>query len=491
MKKINLVLIGCGRHSKRIYLPLIKKYQKNFRINLKAVIDIDDKKNLVEEYLNDFKFDCKKLFLKDYKLKNDYTLKKSQIYEINSFIKNMDIDSVIISTDPNSHKAYSLWALDNELNILIDKPICARNNASFDIKEAKKILSDFEEIEELYYIKKKQKKELIFSCMAQRRYHPAMIRIKKEIKNGFFATNCPISSITMLHSDGQWRMPNEILYEKYHGFNEGIGKCSHSGYHFFDIISWFLDDDLGKNKKYDQITIFSNFVRPMDFLSQINYSDYNNLFGEEFRNSHNKKTFDKISNDKRLGEIDAFINYCFLSKGKKLTSVNLSLVHNGFSTRNWFYPKKDLYKGNGRVRHESYIIEQGPFQSIHYHSYQSEQILSKKKKKKSIAGDEFHSEVLIFRNSKFFKNSKSFERIDFGSISPNDLKGYSRGHQEEARGNCFVEFFEAIQGIIEPLEMISTIEKHKRGVSLMSGAYMSACKELEGKNPLIKLEYKK
>lgn len=486
MNKINLLVIGCGRHAKRIYLPLIKKYSKEYNIELKGIIDIEDKKILVLEYLTELNIICKKLFIKNFKLTKDYKLTFGQKRLINEFIIDKEINSVIISSDPNSHKAYALWALEKGFNILMDKPITIRNNSSFDYCQAKKIISDFEEIKNLYQKKLIENKKLIFSCMAQRRYHPAMQKIKEEIKIGIEKTNCPITSITILHSDGQWRMPNEILYEKYHGFNEGIGKCSHSGYHFFDMIAWFLDDKLPNNKKIDSVKIFSNFLRPSDFLSQITYEDYANLFKSDFKNNTPKKYLKDIEKSKRLGEIDAFINFAFLSKNRKITNANLSLIHNGFSVRSWFFPKKDLYKGNGRVRHEVYIIEQGPFQSIHYHSYQSGQIIEKKSKNSEI-GQEFHSEVLIFRNP--ILNMKPFEKINFGKTSSNDLKGYSRGHQEEARGNCFLEFIKGSLGLIKNGDIKSSICDHKRGVILMSGAYISATRELKGKNPFIKLKY--
>ncbi|PIP61576.1 hypothetical protein COW99_03565 [Candidatus Roizmanbacteria bacterium CG22_combo_CG10-13_8_21_14_all_38_20] len=40
---------------------------------------------------------------------------------------------------------------------------------------------------------------------------------------------------------------------------------------------------------------------------------------------------------------------------------------------------KDLYKGNGRLRHESHFIEQGPFQAISFDSYQSKEVNPKLK----------------------------------------------------------------------------------------------------------------
>ena len=51
----NVLLIGCGPHAKRIYVPLLKKYKK--RIDLKCVVDVGEKKKDVNGFLNSLKCD--------------------------------------------------------------------------------------------------------------------------------------------------------------------------------------------------------------------------------------------------------------------------------------------------------------------------------------------------------------------------------------------------------------------------------------------------
>lgn len=52
-------------------------------------------------------------------------------------------------------------------------------------------------------------------------------------------------------------------------------------------------------------------------------------------------------------------------------NITINLLHNGFARRTWLNPGDDLYKGNGRVKHEHYSIQQDSFQNIQIHSYQS------------------------------------------------------------------------------------------------------------------------
>jgi predicted dehydrogenase len=495
MKQINLLIIGFGRHCKRIHHPLYEKYKTKFNISLKGIIDLESQKNDIENYLKKIQWklfpqDFDKIYFKDKKINQDFKLNKSEIIKLNNLKSRYNINAIILSSEPSSHKAYIDWALENDINILLDKPITSRKNSSMNEKEATNILKDHIRIEKKYLKKLQKNKDLLISCMSQRRYHPAMDKISEEISKVSKLTNCPVTSITALHSDGQWRMPQEILDEKYHGYNEGYGKCSHSGYHFLDMISLFLDKSIEScnNKHLNSVKINSSFVRPIDVLNQLNYVDYEKIFGKEFKENTTENNFNS-KKFRNMGEVDAFINFAFQNKSNhKICSVNLSLIHNGFSKRSWFEAKNDLYKGNGRVRHECFIIEQGPLQSIHYHSYQSDEIRNSDLSTKSEVGGELHSEVLIFRNSKLL-NGKAFEKINFGEIKPNDLEGYSRGHQEEARGNCFVEFFEFLQDRILRDNLKSDLFSHKHGVTLMAGTYISGTKEFRNKSSLVKMKY--
>ncbi len=118
----------------------------------------------------------------------------------------------------------------------MDKPISVNRSMSTDISAAEKLTKDYEELYKLYA----PKKDIIFSIVAQRRFHKGFQKVYNLIKEIFMETNCPITSIQINHSDGQWRLPNEIVDIDYHSFNQGFGKCSHSGYHFIDILNFFL-----------------------------------------------------------------------------------------------------------------------------------------------------------------------------------------------------------------------------------------------------------
>ena len=121
----------------------------------------------------------------------------------------------------------------------MDKPTTSEKNVSSDLKQAKKLISDYDKLAKIY-IEAKKKKHIVFSLMSQRRYHPLYKIMREKVIEIFNETNCPITSIQTSHSDGQWRTPSEIIDLEYHGYNLGYGKCSHSGYHCMDIINWLI-----------------------------------------------------------------------------------------------------------------------------------------------------------------------------------------------------------------------------------------------------------
>ena len=64
MKKINIMLIGCGPHSQRIYYPIIESIKTKYGADIKVVVDLDTKEKNVTEYLDNKKYTpCSKVFL--------------------------------------------------------------------------------------------------------------------------------------------------------------------------------------------------------------------------------------------------------------------------------------------------------------------------------------------------------------------------------------------------------------------------------------------
>lgn len=482
MQKINLMLIGCGLHAENMYIPLVKE---STSATLVSVVDLEDKKADIISFLDKQEVKPASLFfLKKASLLGNFELSENNKDELNKIVQDFQINAVIISTEPLSHKTYMEWALQNNLHILIDKPITVQEEASTNETQAIKILEDFESLVNLYEKKLIEKPGLVVSCVAQRRYHPAMQFMKDNMMDVYNKTNCPVSSMSLLHADGQFRLPKEINNERYHGYIEGYGKCSHSGYHFFDIFNWFTKDTL-KEKHIDKAKIYADFYRPADFNNLIRTQDYQKVFGDNYSDyTKSQKEVETFP----TGELDANISVTLMSGKLKVTMANIFLIHNSFSNRSWLEANKDLYKGNGRVKHESYIIEQGPFQSIHYHCYQGIPESDVSSEEQQVGpGTTLHSEVYIFRNHKLV-GGKNFEKVNFGPETSEQIPWHN-GHRFKARKDCFEEFLLGIEGKISSKNMLSNLISHREGTILMSGSYLSAAREYNNKDGIVYMPY--
>lgn len=325
--------------------------------------------------------------------------------------------------------------------------------------------------------------------MAQRRFQTTIDLIRREIKRCFAKTNCPVTNIQTFHSDGQWRTPTECVEEIYHGYNQGYGKCSHTGYHFFDIVPYILSAGLSDSKKYECVEVFAHAVRPLDVLSQFNIDDYISLFGDgEYTkyNPHSQSELHELM--PYFGEIDCQSSIAFKNGGNIITTALFNLTHNGFSRRSWpSIDGVDLYKGNGRVSHESHIIQQGPFQTIHLHSYKSDDPNEKSSDNLEIVGTKRHLAIFIFRNNKLI-GGKGTEVIRLDDLEK--LEGDSMGLIVKPKSKCFFEFVDAVRGKITREDMKSDFSQHEHGAVLVSAVYQSMCNQLTGNSPLIRMPLK-
>ena len=479
-----IIFIGLGRHAKRVHVPLLKKFKQKYNFSIVGVVDLNNKLKDIDNYLKEYGFFQQKLLpvnKEDFSKSDKLFHNKKQALE--KEIKKLGANIAIISCDDKYHETYIELCLKNNIHILIEKPLFTQDFSSVNYNKAKKLIAMYENIAVAYKKALKRNPNLLFSIISQRRYHPAFERIKQEVKEVYEKTNCPITHSKFYHSDGQWRMPDELLEETYHGYNRGIGKCSHSGYHFFDTLAQVMKL-ITDEKRPERVVVESNFVRPNDVLEQINLKDHKKVF----KNFKAKSKSELEKNMANYGEVDASINYSFMRKGKIISFSDLILVHNGFSNRSWFKPNEELYKWNRRLRHENHTICQGPYQSIHFHSYQSDETKNKKLKYCKDVGGELHFEVHIFRNKKLLKTTKpQFEKLSFDNFKlPNDNFYAPRGHQEYSKYLCLEDFFQSLR---KGKKTKSNYLDHYHSHLLYSLAYMSGAKDFNKKQKKVVYEW--
>ncbi|MBB5888265.1 NUDIX hydrolase, partial [Lactovum miscens] len=295
----------------------------------------------------------------------------------------------------------------------------------------------------------------MFEIQTQRRSHKGYQYVYNYVNDIVRKFHVPITKIKINHCDGNWNMPNEVIYRENHPYKYGYGKLMHSGYHFLDLLTYFLEINKENGFGYDKKEIMISDYRPDDFFT---------YFGKEFNEKLGFKENDEIYNNidlfKNFGELDISSLVTFKDKSDKIiTTAILDLSQSGFSRRSWFELPKDTYKGNGRVRHESFEITVGPLLNIKILSFQSTEI-SKNPKFGEDAGDLEHFEIQIYNNSDITKN-KPYEKLYLSELEDTGTHNVQYiGQNEQARMTALDDFF--YTGVSH-----SNILSHKETISIM------------------------
>jgi len=454
------------------------EFSKSFPIQLVAAVDVHSQKNRIEDFLKKGRHEIDITYVDP--LDSNQSLSKKTVQQLDKLIASKNISGVIISTEPLAHKAYAKWALDNELNILMDKPITTRKHINTDILQATGLISDYEELLNQY--KSNQvRKQTIFSINTQRRYDSGFKHVHKLITEAKDRFNIPVTSIQAMYADGTWLFPNEIITQDSHPYKYGYGMCSHSAYHIFDIIWQFYKAGSIEDKFPDSMQVYSSFLTPKGYSMQITEDDYASFLNHSYKSTGFSKD-EYASYIKDFGEIDAFNIIRLLKEGENICNVSMNLMHNSFSRRAWSEPNTDLYKGNGRVKHQQFVIQQGPFQSIHIHNYQASDKHDIDNSQEFEIGGNNHFDIYVFRNAAMFGTDKPFYKLSSKDI----LTGSTdRLTVEKAKDSVIYEFLQFILGAKEKKDLISNIDSHSVPVKIMSTLYQSHILSKEGKNPIV------
>ena len=164
MQSPNILLIGCGPHAKRVYLPILKETEFEFGTKLKAVVELKEKENDVSKFVNNFFTDVEFVYTEKFDSKYKMSIPSQLEMKLNRIVKERNINGVIIATDPLNHLQYALWAQKQKLHILMDKPISTYENISNSIKQARQLIRDYK------ILMKNYSAERAFIINAQRRF---------------------------------------------------------------------------------------------------------------------------------------------------------------------------------------------------------------------------------------------------------------------------------------------------------------------------------
>lgn len=375
-------------------------------------------------------------------------------------ISQNNIKKAIISTEPRSHKMYIDFCLKNGIDIMCDKPITTPlytntyQGASLIMEEYQEMLDKFE-----------NSSTKMFEIQTQRRAHKGYKKIREILNEVVREFHVPINKITISHSDGTWSMPSETVFRENHPYKYGYGKLMHNGYHFLDLLSFFIEINEENGFSYSKRSVMSTDYRPNDF-----YSYFGKEFNEKLGFYDKNEYYDNLDIVKNFGEFDTSAIIDYKDKNENIiTTAHLELSQSGFSRRALFDLPEDTYKGNGRIRHEFIDISVGPLINIKVLSYQSSEIADGDLKNNQMGGLD-HFEILVFRNNEII-GGKPFEILDLGQ----DNREYYLGQNEVAR-------FDILRDYFLDKHSYSSITKHKESISLLSELQLNMSQRFKNEN---------
>lgn len=481
MKRVNVLVIGVGPHARRIYIPTLVRLAKSVPVRLVGAVDLIGEKESIEAYLKEKGYTLEMLYVDSFDRTGRLT--PACIKALDDFVQRLNIRGVVISTEPMAHKAYAEWALTRGLDILMDKPISTRRLVSSSRSQAVALLKDYEDLLTLY--KKIQlTHSTVFSINVQRRYEYGFEKVKELITETKDRFNVPLTSIQAMHADGTWIFPKEILTQKSHRHFDGYGKVAHSGYHIFDMAWQLYGAGCIEKKHPDHLEIISSPLLPGGLGLDMNEGDYRSYFGQEYDSTglSENEYQDKVSS---YGEIDSFNLIRLLKNNENICNLSINLLHSSFSRRAWAIARADRYKGNGRVKHQQFIVQQGPFQCIQIHNYQSKDLHDVDNSNEFEVGGNNHFDIYVFRNNRMFESNQPFYKISAKELEEEGRS--SRLIVEKAKDRVILEFIDFMLGKINKSDLKSNIDTHYVPVKMMSGVYQSSARLLKRMNPLIRI----
>lgn len=449
---MNIIFVGLGLHARHYHYNILEKYQKKYDIRVKLLIDLQDQQEIIEKYLETKSLKPEKVVFIPERYRNCSSIPEDLLTELELLAGTVKIDGIIISTEPKSHKQYILWALKNDIDVLVDKPITAFNMDTRDINSACTILQDYLDIRNA-----SERSNSIISVMAPRRQHKGINLIRDYLLKELEQFGIPITYISIYYSEGMWNMPCEFITRENHPYKYGYGLMLHSGYHFVDLLCWLAELNRTVSEGFpDSIDIYAANTTPYDFVHQIGKKAYKKLF----ENSSSYDFLDKadLEQFKFFGEVDVNAVIQFMANNAVITTGVLNLLQTGFSRRAWEQLPQDTYKKNGRVRHEIYNIQMGTILNIQAQYCQTG----------DPAENPNRMEIKIFRNSGLI-GGKTYEEI---VLDDKNESGISL--MAEAREKIILNW-------LEKSDTQSEFSRHANTELLLSKIYESI---LRGRNNL-------
>jgi len=472
-----LMFVGVGPHATRFYLPALAASGPEFGAAVVAAVELEGQGLRAREALaTRGHSDATVIEVPPF----EGLLPAGTASRLDAVCGELGIGSVIVATEPMAHLGYALWAIERGHSLLLDKPISTRRNAAHDLDAARGIAADFELLAAAC---RRTAAAPVVALCAHPRLPPGGPGVL-ELAETSGQTGCPVTSIHCHHSDGQWRFPMEMLTQEHHSYHHGHGKASHSGHHFLDCAWLFWRAGAAAaGVAADGLRAMASMIPAESHVAQLPRATYERLFGLDYA------AVCPLPDDELRPRLRRCRNDASGVRSRRLSPNardRWARGRPGFSRRAWARPPADLYKGNGRVKHEHQRVHVGPFRAIHVHSYQAVDQHDQPDATDLLPGGRNHYEITVFTNTEMIGGAAAVERWQLSDVTS---LGDERLHIEQIKEGVVEEFLGVATGRLPAASLASPLLDHAVPTRLLSALYESHVLLTRGENPVVKVPF--
>lgn len=344
MKKI-LIIGGSGTWSGQAYIPSIKQAKSDA-----ILVGILDPINPYYSPKTISHFD----YLTEHNVKWIKSKRDCNEELVKRCITEYEVDIVIISTPPRFHYDYTLVSLKCGVDVICDKPIIATpaQSSSIDIALAniEKHHKLIQAIRESHNLKESRRCFVLTPLRRKLQETYTNIYDSVQLIKESFGQN--VTNISISHNDGVFRFDDEVeLKCGSHGYSDGFGKLTHTGYHILDIVAGLIE--FGCDTQNVQcVCKIINCNTVGDMLK----SNSNRINAKLLHSNLKTEDVSKVALDT---EMDITISYTLYHIDEKFCNIIVDLIHCGKSNRTQSHYDFNNYNDQGRTNELTMHIQQG------------------------------------------------------------------------------------------------------------------------------------
>ena len=384
MSKAKFLLIGAGPFARNTYIPWVFLSPG---ASLEAIIDVESQERTLKSFLKKTPAGDLELVLIPDALKHEARLPSDISAYILEIIRARGINRIILSTEPSARQMYFDLLAPLQIPVLCDKPLFAEPSVCTNAAVAQRY---FERAEAT--IKTFRDHATPLSMNLHRRHRESTLELLKQLKK-YRRRGAALTSMQIYYSGGSHYTYEEMLERENHPLNKGYGMLYHSGFHYIDLVSEFVE------------------TQEWDSLDSVDVVAFKRTGDDFYRRPAGGAS----------GEMDLHLQIAFKSRQNVLCLVQLALHTTGYNLRKKKNLPADLYTQMGRVKHESISLTLDPSVHLVYDSLDEHRHDAKGRYRPKVIREELLAfdgkrnrvERVNFSSQRQNKGSKSSLLVDF------------------------------------------------------------------------------